>query len=111
MPDKIRVRVTVNDVEHDVLVEPRTLLIDFLRDELALTGTHAGCEQGVCGACTVLLDGEATRSCLLFAAQLDGASVTHRRVAGRSGRHAAPPAAAPSPRTTACSAASAPRAC
>ncbi|HWM01309.1 MAG TPA: (2Fe-2S)-binding protein [Actinophytocola sp.] len=75
MPDKIRVRVTVNDVEHDVLVEPRTLLIDFLRDELALTGTHAGCEQGVCGACTVLLDGEATRSCLLFAAQLDGASV------------------------------------
>ena len=75
MPDKIRVRVTVNDVEHDVLLEPRTLLIDFLRDELALTGTHAGCEQGVCGACTVLLNGEATRSCLLFAAQLDGASV------------------------------------
>jgi carbon-monoxide dehydrogenase small subunit len=75
MPEKIRIRITVNDVPHDVLVEPRTLLVDFLRDELELTGTHAGCEQGVCGACTVLLDGETTRSCLLFAAQLDGASV------------------------------------
>jgi aerobic-type carbon monoxide dehydrogenase small subunit (CoxS/CutS family) len=75
MPDKVRVRITVNGVVHDVLVEPRTLLIDFLRDELELTGTHAGCEQGVCGACTVLLDGETTRSCLLFAAQLEGASV------------------------------------
>ena len=75
MPEKIRVRLMVNDVAYDALVEPRTLLIDFLRDELALTGTHAGCEQGVCGACTVVLDGEATRSCLLFAAQLDGATV------------------------------------
>ena len=86
MPDKIRVRLTVNDVVHDVLLEPRTLLIDFLRDELALTGTHAGCEQGVCGACTVLVDGEATRSCLLFAVQLDGASVrTVESLAGPDG--------------------------
>ena len=76
MPDKIRIAVTVNGTAHDVLVEPRTLLLDFLRDELALTGAHAGCEQGVCGACTVLVDGEPTRACLMFAAQLDGAEVT-----------------------------------
>jgi aerobic-type carbon monoxide dehydrogenase small subunit (CoxS/CutS family) len=49
MPDKVRVAVTVNGTAHDVLVEPRTLLLDFLRDELALTGAHAGCEQGACG--------------------------------------------------------------
>ena len=58
MPDKIRIAVTVNGTAHDVLVEPRTLLLDFLRDQLALTGAHAGCEQGACGACTVLVDGE-----------------------------------------------------
>jgi aerobic carbon-monoxide dehydrogenase small subunit len=75
MPEKVRLRLRVNDVDHDVLVEPRTLLLDLLRDELDLPGTHAGCEQGVCGACTVLLDGEATRSCLLFAAQMEGAEV------------------------------------
>jgi aerobic carbon-monoxide dehydrogenase small subunit len=75
MPEKIRLKITVNEVEHDVLVEPRTLLLDFLRDELELRGAHAGCEHGVCGACTVLVDGAATRSCLTFAAQLDGAEV------------------------------------
>ena len=75
MPEKVRLNVTVNGVAHDVLVEPRTLVLDFLRDELELTGAHAGCEHGVCGACTVLVDGEATRSCLMFAAQLDGAEV------------------------------------
>jgi aerobic-type carbon monoxide dehydrogenase small subunit (CoxS/CutS family) len=75
MPDKVRVTLTVNGVAHDVLVEPRMLLLDFLRDELELTGAHAGCEHGVCGACTVLVDGEATRSCLMFAAQLEGAEV------------------------------------
>ena len=75
MTDKVRVGVTVNGVEHDVLVEPRRLLVDFLREDLHLTGTHVGCEQGVCGACTVLLDGETVRSCLLFAVQADGASV------------------------------------
>jgi carbon-monoxide dehydrogenase small subunit len=75
MPDRIRISVTVNDTAHDVLVEPRTLLVDFLRDGLELTGTHAGCEQGVCGACTVLVDGEPLRSCLVFAAQLDGATI------------------------------------
>src|SRR5690242_21812700 len=75
MPEKVRLKVTVNGMEHDVLVEPRTLLLDFLRDELDLKGAHAGCEHGVCAACTVLVDGEATRSCLMFAAQLDGAEV------------------------------------
>jgi carbon-monoxide dehydrogenase small subunit len=75
MPEKVRLKLTVNGVEHDVLVEPRTLLLDFLRDELELKGAHAGCEHGVCAACTVLVDGEATRSCLMFAAQLDGAEV------------------------------------
>jgi len=86
MPEKIRLNVTVNDVAHDVLVEPRTLVLDFLRDELELTGAHAGCEHGVCGACTVLVDGEATRSCLMFAAQLDGAEVrTVESLAGADG--------------------------
>ena len=75
MPDKIRLSITVNGVDHDVLVEPRTLLLDFLRDELELNGAHAGCEHGVCAACTVLVNGEATRSCLMFAAQLEGAEV------------------------------------
>ena len=75
MPEKIRLAVTVNGVDHDVLIEPRTLLLDFLRDDLELNGAHAGCEHGVCGACTVLVDGEATRSCLMFAAQLEGAEV------------------------------------
>jgi aerobic carbon-monoxide dehydrogenase small subunit len=75
MPEKVRLHVTVNGVEHDVLVEPRTLLLDFLRDELDLNGAHAGCEQGVCAACTVLVNGQATRSCLMFAAQCDGTAV------------------------------------
>jgi aerobic-type carbon monoxide dehydrogenase small subunit (CoxS/CutS family) len=75
MPEKVRLKLTVNGVDHDVLIEPRTLLLDFLRDDLELNGAHAGCEHGVCGACTVLVNGEATRSCLMFAAQLEGAEV------------------------------------
>jgi len=67
--------VTVNGVRHERAVEPRLLLSDFLRHELGLTGTHVGCEHGVCGACTVLLDGEAERSCLMFAVQADGHDV------------------------------------
>ena len=66
---------TVNGVRHERTVEPRLLLSDFLRYELGLTGTHVGCEHGVCGACTVLLDGEAVRSCLMFAVQADGHDV------------------------------------
>jgi carbon-monoxide dehydrogenase small subunit len=67
--------VTVNGREERASVEPRMLLCDFLRHGLRLTGTHVGCEQGVCGACTVLLDGRPVRSCLLFAVQADGARI------------------------------------
>src|SRR5438034_828004 len=67
--------VTVNGVRHERAVEPRLLLSDFLRHELGLTGTHVGCEHGVCGACTVLLNGEAVRSCLMFAVQANGHEV------------------------------------
>ncbi|MGH7554518.1 MAG: (2Fe-2S)-binding protein [Longimicrobiales bacterium] len=69
------VRVAVNGVEYQRSVEPRLLLSDFLRHELGLTGTHVGCEHGVCGACTVHLDGEPVRSCLVFAVQTDGHEV------------------------------------
>jgi carbon-monoxide dehydrogenase small subunit len=68
----VRVSVEVNGARFEREVEPRLLLSDFIRHELGLTGTHVGCEHGVCGACTVLLDGEAVRSCLLFAVQVDG---------------------------------------
>ncbi len=71
----IGVDVTVNGRPHREEVEPRLLLSDFLRHTLGLTGTHVGCEHGVCGACTVRLDGAAVRSCLLLAAQADGSSV------------------------------------
>jgi carbon-monoxide dehydrogenase small subunit len=67
--------VTVNDKRYERAVEPRLSLADFLRDELKLTGTHLGCEQGICGSCTVLLDGATVRSCLLFAVQANGASI------------------------------------
>jgi carbon-monoxide dehydrogenase small subunit len=70
------VRVTVNGVTHEALVEPRMTLADFLRQELALTGTHVGCEHGACGACTVLIEGRTARSCLMLAVQADGAEVT-----------------------------------
>ncbi len=73
--DRVRVQLTVNGSEVSRLVEARRTLADFLRDDLGLRGTHTGCEQGVCGACTVLVDGVAMRSCLTFAAQLDGAAV------------------------------------
>ena len=66
----------VNGEQRRALVEPRKTLADFLREDCGLTGTHLGCEHGVCGACTVLLDGDAVRSCLLFAVQAEGADVT-----------------------------------
>jgi aerobic-type carbon monoxide dehydrogenase small subunit (CoxS/CutS family) len=72
----VPVDVTVNGRRHRELVEPRLLLSDFLRHRLGLTGTHVGCEHGVCGACTVRLDGTAVRSCLLFAVQADGTEIT-----------------------------------
>jgi len=70
------VSLTVNGEAVRETVEPRTTLVDFLRDELRLTGTHVGCEHGVCGACSVLLDGEPVRSCLMFAVQADRRTVT-----------------------------------
>ena len=73
--DKETVRVVVNGTAHERTVEPRMLLSDFLREELRLTGTHVGCEHGVCGTCTVLLDGRTARSCLMLAVQADGAEI------------------------------------
>jgi carbon-monoxide dehydrogenase small subunit len=70
------VRLRVNGRVCQATVEPRRSLADFLREDLGLTGTHVGCEHGVCGACTVLLDGEPVRACLLFAVQCEGAEVT-----------------------------------
>ncbi|MDX6723081.1 MAG: aerobic carbon-monoxide dehydrogenase small subunit [Solirubrobacteraceae bacterium] len=70
------IRLDVNGETHAVIAEPRLLLLDCLRDELGLGGTHAGCEHGACGACTVLLDGEPTRSCLMFAVQAGGHEIT-----------------------------------
>lgn len=72
MSDLFRLTVTVNGTEYQRSLEPRILLSDFLRHELGLSGTHVGCEHGVCGACTVLLDGQPVRSCLIFAVQADG---------------------------------------
>ncbi len=86
----IRVTARINGEERSREVEPRLLLSDFLRHGLGLTGTHVGCEHGVCGACTVLLDGEPVRACLLFAAQIDGHDVTTVE-----GLQAAPAADAP----------------
>lgn len=70
--DLMAIQVTVNGTTHQSNVEPRRLLSDYLRHDIQLTGTHVGCEHGVCGACTVLLDGAAVRSCLIFAVQCDG---------------------------------------
>jgi aerobic carbon-monoxide dehydrogenase small subunit len=70
------VQVTVNGQPTEATVEPRLTLADYLRENCGLTGTHLGCEHGACGACTVLLDGQAVRSCLLFAVQADGSEVT-----------------------------------
>jgi aerobic carbon-monoxide dehydrogenase small subunit len=73
---EVSVTLTVNGQARPATVEPRMTLADFLREQCHLTGTHLGCEHGVCGACTVLVDGDAVRSCLVFAVQADGADVT-----------------------------------
>lgn len=75
MTAKISITVTVNGTAQAADVEPRLLLADFLRENLDLTGTHVGCEHGICGACTVLMNGDSVRSCLTFAVQADGAEV------------------------------------
>ena len=76
MPEPRRIRVTVNGRAYERSVQPRLLLSDFLRHQLHLTGTHVGCEHGVCGACTVLVDDEPARACLMLAVQADGAAIT-----------------------------------
>jgi carbon-monoxide dehydrogenase small subunit len=75
MTEKCRIELTVNGKRHEGMAEPRLSLADFLRDELGLTGTHLGCEQGICGSCTVLFNGETARSCLLLAVQASGAEI------------------------------------
>lgn len=76
MGDRLNITLRVNGTLFERAVEPRLLLSDFLRDDLGLTGTHVGCEHGVCGACTVLVDDQPARSCLMFAVQADGHEVT-----------------------------------
>ena len=85
MTPSIQITVTVNEMQYTRDVEPRLLLSDFLRHELGLTGTHVGCEHGVCGACTILLEGQSVRSCLMFAVQADGHEIT--TVEGLSSPH------------------------
>ena len=75
MSDLVSIRMTVNGQAHEGRCETRKLLVDFLREDLGLTGTHVGCEHGVCGACTVLVNGEAARSCLMLAVQANGAEL------------------------------------
>ena len=75
MTSRRAIEITVNGIRREGLVEPRMSLADFLRDELGLTGTHLGCEQGICGSCTVLFNGETVRACLLLAAQANGAAI------------------------------------
>ena len=73
---KVPIKVTVNGVEHSTEIEPRLLLVHFLRETLRLTGTHIGCDTSHCGACTVVMDGRALKSCTVFAVQADGRSIT-----------------------------------
>jgi aerobic carbon-monoxide dehydrogenase small subunit len=75
MVENVSITLHINGVKHTASVEPRRSLVDFLRHDMGLLGTHVGCEHGVCGACTIMLDGRTVRSCLLFAAQADGAEV------------------------------------
>ena len=100
------ITVTVNGEEHVRDVEPRLLFVHFLREELGLTGTHIGCDTSNCGACTVLVDGEATLSCTMFAAQADGATVTTVEGLAPDGDTPSHPAAR-STSSTGCSAGSA----
>ena len=75
MAESLPIHLTVNGHPREGHCEPRKLLVDFLREDLGLTGTHVGCEHGICGACTVLVNGEAARSCLMLAVQADGAEL------------------------------------
>ena len=82
MTGPVEIALTVNGRRYRLRVEPRRTLLDAIRDDCGLTGTHMGCEHGVCGACTVLLDGDPVRACLMFAVQARGQRDPHRRGAG-----------------------------
>lgn len=86
MTRRRRINLKVNEMVYEREVEARTLLVDFLRDHLELTGTHVGCEHGICGACTVLYNGQAIRSCLMFAVQADGAEIMTIEGIARDGK-------------------------
>jgi len=75
MTEKRDITLTINGRDHAIRVEPRRTLVDAIRDECGQTGTHIGCEHGICGACTIIIDGEAVRSCLMFAVQADGKKI------------------------------------
>jgi aerobic carbon-monoxide dehydrogenase small subunit len=85
MAERMLITLSVNGVEHEVAVPPRKLLSDVLREDLGLTGTHVGCEHGVCGACTVLIDDRPARACLTFAVQMEGHEVTTIEAVARDG--------------------------
>lgn len=85
MPTPREIRVIVNGKPYEATVEPRLTLVDFLRHQLALTGTHVGCEHGVCGACTVLWNGKPVRSCIMLAVQADGSELTTVEGLSRNG--------------------------
>lgn len=85
MSKPVAITLSVNGVEHEVSVPPRRLLADVLRDDLGLTGTHIGCEHGVCGACTVLIDDRPARACLTFAIQMEGHEITTIEAIARDG--------------------------
>ena len=90
MTATLSVTITINGEIYTRSVEPRLLLSDFLRHEIGLTGTHVGCEHGVCGACTILLDGESARSCLMFAIQAEGHVITTVEGLGSDREHLHP---------------------
>ena len=75
MPDKLAITLTINGRDHAITVEPRRTLADAIREDCGQTGTHIGCEHGVCGACTVIVEGEPVRSCLIFAVQAEGKQI------------------------------------
>jgi aerobic-type carbon monoxide dehydrogenase small subunit (CoxS/CutS family) len=84
--DPVNLRLTVNGTPREGRCEPRKLLVDFLREDLGLTGTHVGCEHGVCGACTILVNGEAARSCIMLAVQAEGSELVTVEGLARDGR-------------------------
>ncbi|MFI9387914.1 (2Fe-2S)-binding protein [Kutzneria sp. NPDC052558] len=85
MRERHLIVLSVNGTEHEALVEPRETLVDVLRHKLGLTGTHVGCEHGVCGACTVLVDGDPVRACLMFAVQAENCDIRTVESLGRDG--------------------------